>query len=267
MSSRSWQRRSLARCQVHTFRKFGSSIRFHRAAFRRHLRRRQWQQREDRVTQTWSTSDRVRRSPLRTPRRPSPPRGRRRRRRRRQIGTFLLPSFLLHSVGLSLSSVHLLQPSTLFPLHVFFQAAMFFRSPPTAFSTPLLSSSLLSSGVDKTSLYASGGGGSERVSSASRTASQAPTLPHSLSYRSRAILPFLLPLPLSLKVRLLLQSEAAGPLALPPSRAPAPQPRSSLHRSLLLPLLPRALLLVLVGKARLHFLPPFRLWPHPRPTD
>ena len=221
------------------------------------------------MTQTWSTSDRVRRSPLRTPRRPSPPRGRRRRRRRRQIGTFLLPSFLLHSVGLSLSSVHLLQPSTLFPLHVFFQAAMFFRSPPTAFSTPLLSSSLLSSGVDKTSLYASGGGGSERVSSASRTASQAPTLPHSLSPIALALSCLFFSLfhfrskcDCSYRARPLARSPS-----LPPSRAPAPQPRSSLHRSLLLPLLPRALPLVLVGKARLHFLPPFRLWPHPRPTE
>ena len=89
------------------------------------------------------------------------------------------PSALLPpSFRRSLSSVHLLQPSTLFPLHVFFQAAMFFRS--LQLLSPL-HSSLLSSGVDKTSLYASGGGGSERVSSASRTASLAPTLPLSPS--------------------------------------------------------------------------------------
>ena len=134
------------------------------------------------MTQTLSTSNRVRRSPLRPPRRPSPRGRRRRQRRRRQIGTFPLPSFLLHSVGLS-------RPSTYFNLQPFSHSMFSFKqrcssAPSNCFlhSTPLLSSSsLLSSGVDKTSLYASGGGGSERVSSASRTASQAPTLPLSPS--------------------------------------------------------------------------------------
>ena len=160
----------------------------------------------------------------------------------------------LSLVGLTHFLRSFLPPSTLFPLHVFFRA-MFFSSPPSncfllLHSNPLLSSS--SSGVDKTSLYSSSGSGS----GSSEQCQQDRQALHSPSRRLSCLFFSLFHFRSKCDY-----SDRLRPLARAPS-FPRARPLRSLEAAstTLTPSPPSPLLsfaLFLVGKARLHFPPPF----------